>query len=218
MNPTRRAAGILALALAGAFVLSQVLGGPLGYVIVSGRSMEPVLHTGDLALVVRQGSYRRGDVIAFRVPQGEPAAGNVIIHRVIGGSPRDGYVTQGDNRDGRDPWRPVSADVIGEMAIHVPKLGLIPAFLASPIGLALAAALVCFLLVVRTGSPKQEDDVAPPDAAHAPALQLPTAPDPPATGAAPAPHKLRPVMLTAVAVAVAGAGAGFLAVRGARRR
>ncbi|HXH88186.1 MAG TPA: signal peptidase I [Gaiellaceae bacterium] len=216
-----RASAILSLALAGAFVISQAFGGPVGYVIVSGRSMEPMLHTGDLALVVRRGSYRLGDVVAFRVPQGEPGAGSVVIHRVVGGTAQDGYVTQGDNRDGRDPWRPVTADVVGEMALHVPKLGRIPAFLASPIGVALGAALVLFLLVARTGSPNEKSGAAPGvppvgvDATQQAPDAAPYRPAATARVAAP-PHRLRPTVITAGAVA--GATAALLVLRAARRR
>lgn len=217
-----RPAAMLSLALAGAFVLSQALGGPVGYVIVSGRSMEPLLHTDDLALVVRQSSYHRGDVVAFRVPKGDPGAGSVVIHRITGGSARDGYITQGDNRNGRDPWRPVPSDVVGEMAFHVPKLGGIPAFLSSPLGLALAAGLFGFLLIARGGSPKHEEDDEesapvqdlPPVAADA-TPAVPTAAPAWDAAVAAAPTKLRPIILAAGAVATAGAA--LLVVRAARR-
>lgn len=212
-----RPAAMLSLALAGAFVLSQALGGPVGYVIVSGRSMEPLLHTDDLALVVRQGSYHRGDVVAFRVPKGDPGAGSVVIHRIIGGSARDGYITQGDNRNGRDPWRPVPGDVVGEMAFHVPKIGGIPAFLASPLGLALAAGLFGFLLVARTGAKQEEGGEESAPVQDVPPVRADTTPPAPtaaparAAALAAAPSELRPIILAA------GAVAALLVVRAARR-
>lgn len=138
---------------AAAAAASQAFGGPAHYVIVSGRSMEPALRTGDLAFLLKRDSYRRGEVVAFRVPEGEPGAGGIVIHRIVGGSPNAGYILKGDNRKGRDPWRPTQRDVIGEMAVRVPGLGFIPA-LAGPLGLALAGALVIFLLV--TASPRRE--------------------------------------------------------------
>lgn len=193
MRAVRGWAAILVLALATGFVLSQALGGPVGYVIVSGRSMEPLLHTHDLALVVRRGSYGKGDVVAFRVPQGDPAAGSVVIHRIVGGSSRDGYVTQGDNRDGRDPWRPGSEEVVGRMALHVPQLGRIPAFLASPLGMALAAALVCFLLVART--PKRDPAELEPVPAPASPERAVEFPSSPASAATRDPVKARPLVL-----------------------
>lgn len=144
-------AGALSVAIASLFVASQAFGGPVRYIIVSGHSMEPLLHTGDVALVLPRGSYRLGDVIAFRVPAGEPGAGALVIHRMVGGAARSGYLTQGDNRGGRDPWRPQPEDVIGRMAFHIPKVGLALAFLGSPFGLGLAAASLAFVAVAGSG-------------------------------------------------------------------
>lgn len=135
---------------------SQLLGGPAAYVIVSGRSMEPSLHTGDLVLLLKRDGYRRGDVVAFRVPAGEPGAGGIVIHRIVGGSETSGYVTKGDNRHGADPWRPRRGDVMGSRALHVPRVGLILAAIASPLGLALAGGVLIFLLVSGTGNARPQ--------------------------------------------------------------
>ena len=153
MRLTRAVAAALLIGAAAAIVASQVFGGPLSYVIVSGHSMEPTLRSGDLGFVLRRSAYERGDVIAFRVPAGESGAGGLVIHRVTGGSGGAGYLTQGDNRDGTDPWRPRSDDVIGRLAFDVPKAGLAPGFLASPLGLGLAGALLAFLAVSGVGKP-----------------------------------------------------------------
>ena len=154
---------IVALAVAATMVAFQVLEAPAKYVIVAGHSMEPALRTGDLAFVVRHPSYRRGDVIAYHVPAGEPGAGAVVIHRVIGGSADAGYVTQGDNRNSRDIWRPKPDDVIGSMALQVPLAGHLPTFLGTPLGLGICAGLLAFLLVtgIRKTKP-QERPPAPP--------------------------------------------------------
>jgi signal peptidase len=142
-------------------VAFQLLDGPARYVIVSGHSMEPTLHTGDLAFVVRHASYSRGDVVAYRVPEGQPGAGAVVIHRVMGGSDRTGYVTQGDNRDGHDTWRPKSDDVLGTMAFQIPSAGLVPAALGSPMGLGLSAGLIALFLVL--GGRKARPTEHPPE-------------------------------------------------------
>ncbi|MDX6438687.1 MAG: signal peptidase [Gaiellaceae bacterium] len=147
----------IALAGAATMVAFQLLGGPARYVIVSGHSMEPTLRTGDLALVLRQESYRRGDVVAYRVPDGETGAGGVVIHRVVGGSHEEGYVTQGDNRRGRDPWRPRPDDVIGSLAFHVPEVGRVPTLLGSALGLAFLAAVLAFAVVARSGTRRPDE-------------------------------------------------------------
>jgi signal peptidase I len=133
------------------FFRAQALGGPATYLIVSGRSMEPALHAGDLVVASRQRTYRQGDVIAYHIPQNQAGAGALVIHRIVGGSPRDGYVTRGDNRSYRDPWRPRRGDIAGKMRLHAPRLGLLPVFAHTTAGMALIAALVGFF-VLRGGT------------------------------------------------------------------
>src|SRR5439155_25953216 len=80
------------------FLRPQSLGGRTGYVLVSGQSMEPRFHTGDMVMVLRRSSYHAGDVIAYRVPKGDAMAGRQVIHRIIGGDAKKGFVVRGDNR------------------------------------------------------------------------------------------------------------------------
>lgn len=126
----------------------EMLGGPASYVLVSGHSMEPTLHTGDLVLALDQPSYRVGDVIVYRVPNG-PGAGTFVIHRVVGGDAATGYVTQGDNRDTIDPWRPKPHDIAGALEATAPRVGFAFAFLRTPLGLALVAGLTAFAYARR---------------------------------------------------------------------
>jgi signal peptidase I len=138
----------VALIVAWALLLRpQLLGGPAAYVIVSGASMEPNLANGDLVLATKKVSYRVGDVVAYQVPKGEPGEGALVIHRVVGGSESVGYLTQGDNRQGRDLWRPRPSDVIGSVSIRVPRAGLLFALMRTPLGLAAFAGLAVFLFV-----------------------------------------------------------------------
>jgi signal peptidase I len=141
-------AGLVAWAL---FFRPQALGGPATYLIVSGRSMEPTLHAGDLVVASRQSTYRPGDVIAYHIPKNQAGAGALVIHRIVGGSSRDGYVTRGDNRSYRDPWRPRPGDIAGKMKLRAPRLGLLPVFAHTTAGMALIAALVGFF-VLRGGT------------------------------------------------------------------
>lgn len=124
------------------------LHGGAAYVIVSGNSMDPTLHGGDLVLTVRRSGYDVGDVVAYRIPKGQPGAGVLVIHRIVGGSASSGYIMQGDNRAGRDPWRPRSQDVVGAQGLTVPRLGLALVYLRTPIGLASLAGIVTALFIL----------------------------------------------------------------------
>ncbi|MER3397507.1 MAG: hypothetical protein C4316_03050, partial [Chloroflexota bacterium] len=95
--------GVLALFGWFFFLRPGFLGGPAGYIIVSGPSMEPTLYEKDLAVVLAQDEYALGDVVAFRVE------GGIVIHRIVGGDPQAGYITRGDNRESPDMWRPKPA-------------------------------------------------------------------------------------------------------------
>ena len=158
----RRVASIAVLAAAVACALlvwPGLLRGGAAYVIVSGNSMEPTLHAGDVVLTVRRGRYDVGDVVAYRIPEGEPGAGVLVIHRIVGGSARSGYILQGDNRAGRDPWRPRRGDIVGAEGLSVPRLGLALVYLRTPLGLAALAGIVTALLILvgspSDGSPKR---------------------------------------------------------------
>src|SRR3954464_2750049 len=74
----------------------QAIGGPAGFALVSGTSMLPRSHNGDLVIVHHRARYRVGAVIAYRVPKGDRAAGAQIIHRIVGGFARSGFAVQGD--------------------------------------------------------------------------------------------------------------------------
>src|SRR6266403_550049 len=50
-----------------------------GYVLVSGHTMLPRYHTGDLLLVEHKSSYHVGEVIAYRVPKGDPMQGAQVL-------------------------------------------------------------------------------------------------------------------------------------------
>jgi signal peptidase I len=156
----------VALIVAWALLLRpQLLGGPATYVIVSGHSMDPTLATGDFVVALERSSYRVGDVVAYRVPKGDPGAGVLVIHRITGGSPQAGFVTQGDNRDGPDEWRPKPEDVLGKPALTLPRVGLLFAWVRTPLGFALAGGLAAFLFVTagskrdRRRAHEDSDDV-----------------------------------------------------------
>jgi signal peptidase I len=124
------------------------LGGPAGYTIVAGKSMTPTLREGDLVVTRQQRSYALGDIVVYTVPAGEAGGGAQIVHRIVGGSSREGYMVQGDDRQGVDPWRPRPEDVIGKVRVVAPRAGEALLFLRTGLGLAILAGLATLLVTL----------------------------------------------------------------------
>jgi signal peptidase I len=144
----RSAAGLLlVLGLVPVF-WPATLGGQVSYVMVSGTSMEPGLHDGDLVAMRSKATYEVGETIAYRIPEGDAGAGNMVIHRIVDGDGTTGYVTQGDNRDSVDLWRPTDGDVLGVQWVHLPGAGNLMASMRAPVPLAAASAAIVVVLVL----------------------------------------------------------------------
>lgn len=140
------------------FCLPQRLGGRADWVMVSGTSMLPHLHTGDLVLVERRSSYHVGEVVAYRVPKGQVGAGYTVIHRIIGGNGKTGWRMKGDNRTAPDLWYPTNRDVVGSKLLRVPHAWFVLRLLHMPILLALFAGFGAFFTIVFGG--KREPDAS----------------------------------------------------------
>ncbi len=148
---------VLTVAVA-ALLWPSSLGGRVDYVMVSGHSMEPGLHDGDLVLVRDADHYEVGDAVAYRIADGEVGEGSIVIHRITGGNAKDGFTTQGDNRDSVDPWLPTEGEVLGERWLLVPGAGKAVAKLRSPALLGLVAG---GLALVSVAAPSRKRDTVP---------------------------------------------------------
>ena len=128
-----------------------LLGGPATYLIISGISMEPTFWDGDLVVVRQRDRYQVGDIIAYRVDD-YYVSQKYIIHRIVGETPHSAFLTQGDNRSNIDPWTPTHDRIIGGSFLHVPRLGLLIAFLQKePWRVAAAAGIFMLLAMVPLG-------------------------------------------------------------------
>lgn len=158
-NQALSVAAVLAAVLFWAlFLRPQSLGGPAGYVLVSGHSMLPRYHTGDMVLVEKRSSYHVGEVIAYHVPKGDAMAGAQVIHRIVGGNATTGWIVQGDNRTAPDVWRPHDSDIVGAAALHIPHAIVVLQWFRSPVVLALLAACFVFArLIGRDDDGRGED-------------------------------------------------------------
>jgi signal peptidase len=156
-NQALSIAAVIAAVLFWAFFLRpQSLGGPAGYVLVSGHSMLPRYHTGDMVLVEKHASYHVGEVIAYHVPKGDPMAGAQVIHRIIGGNATTGWLVKGDNRTAPDVWRPKNGDIVGAKVLRIPDAIIVLQFLRTPFLMALLAASFVFVHVLTRKSPESE--------------------------------------------------------------
>ena len=140
--------------------LPASLGGRTTFTMVSGTSMEPVYHTYDLAIVYRGSDPKKGDIVVYRVPKGDPGEGGQVIHRVVGGDADDGYIMQGDNREGPDIWHPQREDVVGTVVVMVPKGGWVMAKFLKMTNL----GLIAFGFIIWAVWPRSDDvDKSSPD-------------------------------------------------------
>lgn len=119
------------------------LGGKVSYVIVSGNSMEPVFHSGDLVVVRKTDSYQVGDVVSYRDAQMEA----YVFHRIIG-TEQDRFIVKGDNNSWVDQSQPTEAEIIGKLWIHLPGMGKIVKWVQSPLHVAIVTGFLGGLFMV----------------------------------------------------------------------
>jgi signal peptidase I len=123
------------------------IGGQTAYVIVSGNSMEPGFHLGDLAIVRAADDYGPGDVVTYR----HPTIG-LVIHRILSRE-HNRFVLKGDNNSWLDSYQPTSDEIVGRLWLHIPSAGAFVRHLRTPGNMALLTGLLgAFLMVSVQGS------------------------------------------------------------------
>lgn len=140
-------AGALLL-FAGVMLLPRVTGAELRTVTTG--SMSPALRPGTLVVVfpVAPSRIRPGDVVMFRQPD-QPE--RIVTHRVL--TVANGViVTKGDANGAPDPWRVRSADVIGKVAVAIPRVGPVVEAARSPVGFALLVVVPAVVVLMNEAS------------------------------------------------------------------
>ena len=134
------------LAVVGAWWITlapRSLGGPGSYVVVSGKSMLPLLHNGDLVISRQQSHYHLGEVVVVSIDGGE------VIHRLWAGNAKVGWTTKGINKLTPDLWTIPNKDVLGTKWLVVPNAGGWVRWAGTATGRsALAAALALFVVLM----------------------------------------------------------------------
>jgi len=111
-------------------LLPRILSTQIPLAVVSSYSMEPVLHVGDLLVIVgvKPSDIKVGDIIVYRGYR-EPIVHRVIKVGIVNGVYR--FLTKGDanaypDQNARDPTSWVGEEeVLGKVVIVVPYLGSI---------------------------------------------------------------------------------------------
>lgn len=139
------------------FLRPASLGGPVTFITVAGVSMEPGMHTDDVAVMYERDSYSHGDIVAFRASAtpGQDGQGAYVIHRIVGGNADDGFVMRGDNNDWDDPWTPTGDEITGKKLLLVPGLGTVTRWLAQPVNLAALVSAMMVALVITDPKPSR---------------------------------------------------------------
>lgn len=132
---------LLFLAVVAAVMWPAQFGGSTSLVVISGPSMEPTYHSGDV-LIVRKKTPAVGDVIVFTVPERNAR----IVHRVIERRSDGTMVVKGDNRSTPDLPLPRDSDVVGVGIQLIPRGWLLLRLITSPI--VLGAGVGSYLLAV----------------------------------------------------------------------
>ncbi len=107
------------LAIAWFFLLAPTsIGGPATFAVVNGHSMQPLLHSGALAVARTESTYATGDLVVYR-----SSSGGMIIHRIVSGNAATGWKTKGDNNSWVDPWTVKNNQIAGKYFAGVPRFG-----------------------------------------------------------------------------------------------
>ena len=134
-----QAAGLIVLGVAVLFLLFLTVGPlllPYKALTVYSGSMEPIIHTGSVAIDVPIAAQdvKVGDIITFVRPDNQ---NELVTHRVIaietGPSGRQ-WITRGDANSVADPWRVAAAGAGYKYVFSIPYCGFVLVWLQSPLG------------------------------------------------------------------------------------
>lgn len=133
-------AAAAALACGWWYLAPPSLAGTTSLAIVDGTSMLPRFKRDDLVLIRPAGTYRVGDVVAYR----SAFLHRVVLHRIVA-IHAGRYTFKGDNNSWLDPEKPTSSQLIGKRWVHLPRAGSLARAVRTP---AVAAALAALLAIV----------------------------------------------------------------------
>jgi signal peptidase I len=137
------ALGLIVLGCVWFYFAPTPLGGSTSYVVTHGISMEPLFHTGDLAIVRSKPSYHVGEIVAYN----NKMLHVVALHRIVGRE-GDRFLFKGDNNNFIDTEHPRANQLIGALWIHIHGGGTVLQSFSSP---ARAGLLIAIGMLLLTG-------------------------------------------------------------------
>ena len=117
------------------------VGGSVTYLTIVGRSMEPVLHRGDLAMVRAEDQYRVGDAVLYH----SSVLRRPVLHRIVA-IQQGRYFFKGDNNDFADPGSVPASALVGRLWLRAPHVGAAASWLGEPAHAGVIAALAALLI------------------------------------------------------------------------
>jgi signal peptidase I len=154
-------ARLIFLALLWIWVMPRTIGGLNTFTVVSGISMEPTFHTGDLIISRKADHYNVGDVVTYKIPEAKYKKFRVV-HRVVGKTDDGRYEIRGDNQDHADPWSVPGENIAGSKVVMIPRGGSVLGYARNPIGLALLfGALVTWTFWPRKPNGETGENIVP---------------------------------------------------------
>lgn len=108
---------LLGLGALGLVLAPSRFGGSMTYAVVTGHSMEPLMHDGALAVARARPEYHVGQAVIY------DRYGGHVMHRLIFYEPGHGWVTRGVNNNWADGWFVPDDNIRGEVILSVPMVG-----------------------------------------------------------------------------------------------
>ncbi len=140
---------ILAIAFVAALALTaRIPGTHIEVRSVESDSMEPVIKTGGLVLIMPSEEYAIGDIITVGAKARESAP---TTHRIISIRTENGakyYTTKGDANEDADVGEASAESVVGHVLVTIPYAGYVLAFAKQPFGFLLVVVAPAVLLIL----------------------------------------------------------------------
>ncbi len=112
------------------------------FLVIATGSMSGAIEAGDVVIVKDTGDYETGDIVTY-LPPGENVT---VTHRIIR-TEGSRYYTKGDANLSEDPEPVYIRQIVGEVVLTIPKVGIFIEWLKTPGGIISAVAFVALVVI-----------------------------------------------------------------------